>query len=365
MLLTIFGAGASYDSVDLDVVPSMRNAVRHNTQFRPPLANQLFDERPEFVDAMNEYSQMSAIVPRLRRAAESGLAIETQLRDIQTEADSFPPRRSHLMALEFYLSEILDGPVRQWIRAAGRATNYAELIDQILRNTRDNPSLFVTFNYDRMLENAFTDVLGWEFSRSLLSYIAGGFALIKPHGSVNWAQVLQDTEILQDRINRAVGVFHHSPGGIAISDVINQAASLPFQDGRIIFRPDRGVPNLDPWHPAIAIPLDRSKTFVCPRSHLDRLNHDLEHVSRILIIGWRAAEQHFLNVLQARLPKNRPLSLCIVDKDDGAEATHWNLQAPMRQIITFDPVELHAGGFSEFVRQGKVLEWLVRPLGKF
>ena len=90
------------------VVPSLRFAVGSEAQFRPPLANQLFDERREFVNAMNQYPQMSALVPRLRRASQlSGNTIEASLRHIQEETDVFPRRKSHLMALEFYLSDIL------------------------------------------------------------------------------------------------------------------------------------------------------------------------------------------------------------------------------------------------------------------
>ncbi len=101
MLLTIFGAGASYDSVDLDFVPGLRREVDLGVRFRPPLANQLFDERPEFVAAMNRYPEMSTLVPRLRRASEaaSGKTVEAVLRDIQDEVTGYPQRKSHLMAL--------------------------------------------------------------------------------------------------------------------------------------------------------------------------------------------------------------------------------------------------------------------------
>lgn len=70
-------------------------------------------------------------------------------------------------------------------------------------------------------------------------------------------------------------------------------------------------------------------------------------------------------MLYERLPKNRPLSLCIVDKGDGANAALDNLQRTLSDVITFRPLELHADGFSEFVAQGKVQEWLARPLEKF
>ncbi len=272
MLLTIFGAGASYDSVDLSVVPSLRRQVEISTIYRPPLANQLFDERDEFVTAMNQYPQMSGLVPRLRRASQSGggATIEETLRGIQMEADTFPQRKSHLMALERYLSDIFDDPVSTWVRSAGRATNYVELLDQIERMAPPWPLLFVTFNYDRMLESAFADVLGNRFSGSLNSYIPSEFALIKPHGSVDWIQVLPGEEMLMSTGRAGQKIF-------TWADIISGATNLDFQDGVIAFRPGRDQTQFpQQWHPAIAIPVDRGKTFVCPPEHLGRLRDDLE-----------------------------------------------------------------------------------------
>jgi hypothetical protein len=54
-LLAIFGAGASYDSVDLSLAPGLEFSVTHETMYRPPLARELFDERPDFLDAMNRW----------------------------------------------------------------------------------------------------------------------------------------------------------------------------------------------------------------------------------------------------------------------------------------------------------------------
>jgi hypothetical protein len=348
VLLTIFGAGASYDSVDLSVVESMR------VRSRPPLANELFDERPEFVAAMNQYSQMSALVPRLRRASQGndGRTVEQVLREVQMEADTFPMRKSHLMALEFYLSQILDSPVASWIIDAGRATNYVELLDQIERVPLDQPPLFVTFNYDRTLENAFADVLMVDIGRpDIATYISPDFAIIKPHGSVDWIQVLAGTT---DQSN-----------GYSIPQLIRFAPHLDFNSGEIIIKPGSNPSLSVPWHPAIAIPVDRSKTFVCPPAHLQRLSYDLESVTRMLVVGWRATEQHFLEMLYERLAKNRPLSLCIVDKGDGAVATQRNLEEALGDVISFRPLEVHTDGFSAFVREGNVREWLDRPLEKF
>ena len=351
MLLTIFGAGASYDSVDLDVVPRLSDEVLTGFRFRPPLANQLFDERPEFVSAMNRHPQMSTLIPRLRRASQaaSGKTVEAVLRDIQDEATGYPQRKSHLMALEFYLSEIIDLPVTDWIMAAGRATNYVELLDQIERTDPRPPLLFVTFNYDRMLESAISDVLMQKIGDDLDDYIHDNLTLIKPHGSVDWIQLLP-------------AMRSALPPGI--KSVVEFATYADLNGGEIVPRSYLGR-HSELWHPALAIPLDKGKTFVCPENHLYYLRERLELVTRVLVIGWRATEQHFLDLLLQRLPKNRPLSLCIVDKNDGAIAARQNLENALGKVITFRPVTIHSDGFSPFVRTAAIQDWLAQPLEKF
>jgi hypothetical protein len=314
----------------------------------------LFDERPEFAAAMNDYRQMSALVGPLRRAATGGGDIEAALRELQIQADKFPPRKSHLMALEFYLSDILDGPVSEWLRSAGRATNYVELLDQIERTASDNRHLFVTFNYDRMLESAFADLVGLQLSGSDLdSYIGRNFAVIKPHGSVDWAQYVTGEEPLTGLRNSRY----------TVSSMINDAPGLNFQDGIIALRPGReNIAFPQAWHPAIAIPLDRAKKFVCPPSHLERLSRDLEQVTHILIVGWRANEQHFLELLRKRLSKAWSLHLCIVDAEESADTTLRNLQGAMNGTVIFEPAEHYRNGFSDFVRTGQVRAWLARVM---
>ena len=218
-----------------------------------------------------------------------------------------------------------------------------------------------------MLESAFTDVLGQRFEDRVDSYITRDLALIKPHGSVNWAQFLPGEIGPLNEKSHGHGTRNIRTHNLSTDHLISAAQDLDFSNGEIGFRTwnNGGTIFSQRWHPAIAIPVDRTKTFVCPPDHLERLSHDLEWVTRILIIGWRATEKHFLDMLHDRLPKNRPLSLCVVDKDQGVAATSRNLAEALRNVIAFHPIEAHKEGFSEFVRQGKVIEWLAKPLQRF
>ena len=46
--------------------------------------------------------------------------------------------------------------------------------------------------------------------------------------------------------------------------------------------------------PALAIPVEGKDEFSCPKRHVERLRNLLAGASRIMTIGWRATEAHFL-----------------------------------------------------------------------
>src|SRR5512143_2700537 len=97
MLMIVFGAGASFDSV---------SDFSGNDPRRMPLANELFDSRDTFRRVANSYRHCSAIIP-LINGRPGGRSVEQVLEDFQAEADTKPQRRKQLAELRFYLREIL------------------------------------------------------------------------------------------------------------------------------------------------------------------------------------------------------------------------------------------------------------------
>ena len=59
-----------------------------------------------------------------------------------------------------------------------------------------------------------------------------------------------------------------------------------------------------PLFPAIAIPIEIKSDYECPDYHLEALLAFLPKVDRILIIGWRGAEKHFLQTVAANLQQD-------------------------------------------------------------
>ena len=61
--------------------------------------------------------------------------------------------------------------------------------------------------------------------------------------------------------------------------------------------------------PALAIPLQSKLDSVCPANHLQQLDNCLPEISKILIIGWRATDAPFLEMLYNRAPCNIPVQV--------------------------------------------------------
>ena len=195
MLMVIFGAGASYDSSPSDLPNSNKWKDR-----RPPLANELFEDRPAFGPVVSRFPRCQPIIDRLRRRGEA--SVEQVLEKLQQESDNNPDRHRQLAAIRFYLHLTLWECVEAWNEVTRGVTNYATLLDQIKHWCKDEQTCLVTFNYDTMLEEALATV-GKRIC-TIRDYIAGDeWRVIKIHGSVNWGREL-DTPLETPDRNSAV-----------------------------------------------------------------------------------------------------------------------------------------------------------------
>jgi len=280
MLLVILGAGASYDSVSHFRAPAQSDD-------RPPLASELFENRPEFVKVMYRFGRCRQIVPFLRG---QGVAIERELARIQSQADSFDDVHSELAAIRYYLRFAIRECVERWVRKHYGINNYVTMVREIARWRAESGEkvAFVTFNYDTMLETAVMQVLGFSVS-DFLSYIRNpDYSVFKLHGSVNWARVIPVA----------------TPNSYTYDRVINEALSLgrgmtsefAIVDHAEMLNDGRGV-----LFPALALPVDRKDEFSCPTEHIAALANVIPQITKISIIGWRATEEKLLNMLRSRL----------------------------------------------------------------
>src|SRR5690348_3611040 len=168
MLMVIFGAGASYDSA-----ASLRPGI--NFPQRPPLANDLFHHRDEFGQYAQKYTPLSNVIERLRGRNSNVEAVLQRWRD-EGEADKWPERLRQLMAVKYYLRDVLTYCTDRWSSRVCSATNYGPLLDDIGKWHFDqkqvNPVSLVTFNYDRLLDLAIQRAaLAPTFGATINSYL--------------------------------------------------------------------------------------------------------------------------------------------------------------------------------------------------
>ena len=342
--MVIFGAGASYDSsptYTIGMAPPDAIGIADD-YFRPPLAKDLFANRPLFIQALELFPQCKAVVPRLRDpAVVSGQkSIETLLQEIEKEAEGYPRGHEELAAVRCYLQRAISQCEIQWRSITKRVTNYLWLLREIERMHRgDDPVCLVTFNYDTLLEDALED-RGLKIER-MEDYVDRSclFRLFKLHGSVNWAQEVRDP--LPANINR-----RYAPA--VLTYLVKRGPKLQALNRFVICDPSSmGVFNERPIFPAIAIPVEKKQEFQCPPDMLESLRSSLPHVTKIITIGWRATEGHFLKLLKENLRPGVYLSIVAGNQREAENIrVHINEALPDNQPSS-NP---EPWGFTEFLR---------------
>ena len=329
MLMIVFGAGASFDSATIQ--------GSGDISWRPPLANELFDDRPYFGNALDDFEDVRALATRLSRLPD-GRSLEEELEELQSDAETYAPMRQQLMALRFYLQRIVGTTGQQWSNIHHGRTNYvglAHTVDRLWTSRRNAPVCFVTFNYDVMLDGALGQI-GVYFG-DLGSYIANSkYILIKPHGSVNWWHPV-------------TGPLDH--GSLRIENYIAKHIDDLNVSSAFEVRTDAGSP-LQPYLPALAIPVAKKTTFEFPDEHLRKLRRCIPEVTHLLLIGWRGNEANFVREVREnrRVP---PKTLIVTTSADSARRVATTLQGDLGTS------DVSGSDFSGFLRRRELDAFLL------
>jgi hypothetical protein len=339
MLMVVFGAGASFDSVP------HRPPAQNNIESRPPLANDLFGDRALFGRSLARFPACHAIVPDLRDLP-AGVSLESVLEDFQAEAETYGLGIRQLAAVRYYLQCMIGECESQWeSEAAQGITNYKTLLDRINRFRKPGePVCLVTFNYDTMLERA---LLPFDVSiTSLEGYVNNKtWKLFKLHGSVNWGRQI---ETLIDNVDgpdewTLAGRLIDQAADLTLTEqywLVNQRPLVRY-DGRAML-------------PALAIPLERKTQFECPAYHLEALKLCLPEVDKILVIGWRATDTPFLELLRTT-GRQAIRGLVVAGDADKAAEVIGNLKNGLDRPGEF---RASAGGFTDLIKQRGADEFL-------
>jgi hypothetical protein len=209
VLMVVFGAGASYDSL-AEYPPLSFNTFQqltmphfHNEPRRPPLAAQLF-QHERFSDFFAKYPECLSLFPQLDRIARTG-GLEQRLAELVGDSQDDAVVRQQMIALRHYIRDVIAWSVSEWEAITRGATNYAELLGRIdywRRRTSPNQQVaLVTFNYDVMLDQSAVTTLPYLRSgfRGMGDYVTGdAYKLLKVHGSTDWLRLVPGFRRRQD-----------------------------------------------------------------------------------------------------------------------------------------------------------------------
>jgi hypothetical protein len=296
-----------------------------------------------FTTTMGRFPKCQPVIPRLRR---EDVQVEKEMEKLQAEAQEYAEGHRQLASIRYYLHVMLWECEKLWNRDWARGiTNYKTLLDLIERQRKPGEEVcLVTFNYDRMLEDAMPAV-GVNI-RGLGDYVTSSYKLIKLHGSVNWGREVNIQlanpshrnawEIARELIDRV--------SDVDITERYHIAKSYPvgYQDGMILF-------------PAIAIPVESKGDYECPQEHVEVLKGFLPMTTKIIVVGWRGMELPFRQLLGQYVSER----VRVIVVSGSSEAAEQPIEMLEETGIKLDSVGF-GGGFSGLVVSSK-LESFLRP----
>jgi hypothetical protein len=344
--MVIFGAGASYDSCSTftdrfgRLVPNV---------WRPPLADELFSSR--FADQIAAFPQCLPVITNLQQ--RQGTNVERFLETMYEASGRDQTRLRQLVAIRFYLQNMLTHWGSGWKSVAKGVSNYLTLIDEIraAKGPKERVCL-VTFNYDTLLEDALPSV-NVDLQR-MSDYIAGDYPVFKLHGSVNWGRVVNTSLNVTENLGSikvAQAVIEKAPE-LNITEVYELVKGNPtgLSSNPSIISGRRAL------FPALAIPMQNKFEYECPKDHQQLLKDLLPHVSKVLVVGWRAAENQFLQTLKTTLGADTEFMIVSSGKAraNAVIDTIRKAGVPLRKFF------LANGGFTSATSTGEIDDFLKR-----
>jgi len=107
------------------------------------------------------------------------------------------------------------------------------------------------------------------------------------------------------------------------------------------------------YYPALAVPLDREKQYVCPQGQLEASRNFIMNCESILLLGFSGLDRDVLHLLGAA---EKVLRVRVVDRDRASAMEVWRRLAG--SFPTLSKPEIYPKGFSDFVSSGEAEKFL-------
>lgn len=282
--MVIFGAGASFDSIY-----SYHNNIEH-FQWRPPLGNEIFTTRENFKGIFNAYPGVVSLLSYLNAIDD----LEDFFQKRYDFTQSYKPKEfiAELINIQFCLQHLFYVISHENYDIG--LSNYDILVNQALEYAiaKNEDVLFVTFNYDLLLEFALKKKYFKFQERELTTdeYLSTPIKIIKPHGSCNWFRRFNENPFRPD-YDYQYQIFNEKYDFDRIDFMLDKEI-------RVIRHAERknGF-----FFPQLLIPFKSKDSFIMPTEQREYLENNLDKVDEILIIGWKGTEYNFLELLNRKL----------------------------------------------------------------
>lgn len=342
--LIILGAGASMDYLRAD--DELWRRDNNFSRYKSPLMNQLFDDR--FYEILNRHPRMGSFATDVMNAmSRSNPNFEeylTNARDNLAKTNS--SIYSQLVSLIFYLADLFSEVSLKYYYPRNHFVDLFQKID----NYCSGQACIVNFNYDLLLERSYCEHLNGGFDiLKVDDYINKSVKVIKIHGACNWRYNPQTVHAKQTTAFDFFSQF--SEKIISNGSRSDQIYPIASDINNVNFNPEY-VEGLQSWTvklPAIALPLkDKTSSYVYNESHINILKESLKKTDRVLIIGWRGADQYLFTLLKNELG-DRKINVTVVTKNSAPESIiqHFVDNVPQFRI---HPKDVHQTGFSGFMK---------------
>jgi len=252
---------------------------------------------------------------------------------------------------------MLSACTSSWLQEIHGVTNYKTLLHEIEDERKDEKVCLVTFNYDYLLEDALS-TLKIRLA-AIRDYVSGDYLLVKLHGSINWARKLADfqadmgknqEQIVSDVIDLGHKLFFNTEPQM-ISEITATVPTLK----RVPDQPYFSVPLIErrdnpPLFPVLSIPVEHKSRFECPSEHVRVLEETLPQVTRVLVIGWKAGDELFLDLLTKKMSK---VERIMVVSSGQSSATEIATKIRNAGVKASQYLSAKANGFSKAITLGE------------
>ncbi len=302
----VFGAGASANCV----LEEEKRFKKY--ELRPPLGNELFDER--FKGIYGKYEGVRQLLPNLRMAKNEVEKFLQSEWDIIRHTYNQTLLSRHIN-IYYYFQELFFNISHGVLGEFYDYNLYSSFADKLQKKSSQNPLEkvgIVNFNYDIILDEYLSSHFGVKFKEmdDYINFNKEAFLYFKPHGSANWGWNFSSPES-RIEINNAPTWLYNNKTSLAeiyyqhlgtIGDMVH-SKSWAFDNKYSVNKNRIEIITDYPrrYLPSLLIPYNEKDEFVMPYHHRLRMEYFMGEMEDLFLIGWKGNEYAFNKLLRTNL----------------------------------------------------------------